>query len=596
MLFATMARYEHSIRLSNRRKVVPHDNNALIILGLFQEILLSSTLLAYARKESGYFTQSRKIHLHELLLFLIFRHCNTLNEEISSFFSEINRVRCSRQAMFKAMAKINPEVFRVFIWQFSARFYTCKQIVVRIMDGYIVIAIDGTHIDLPFTDELVNEFGGTLNKFITKREDIRKPQARVSMLYDVLNHILLDAWIQPYDISEIKMLFEHLEKAQRILRNRKVIILADRYYGSVELYLYCKLHGYAYLVRGKKGHYADEVATVQEDGTIKLMLDAAWIKRMHRPELQDYAKKLRVLELRTLKSFYTYIDPNTNRRVIINGLYFASPELNHLSRDQIIALYHSKRWRIEIGYLRLKDHLEAENFNSRKSENIKCAIYAKLLCLNLLNPFYFEADRLIQENLCPKKSRFTQKRQDSISESESDTGACVTEPDPKDSTETHTANQASSFNGFYDNQEKSDSVSCDESVTEAEPNSDNENNSDKDNASTANTSPDIAGKTPYERKPNVKNILYSIRINPRLISFLLGHYDNDYPDIPFYDALNGLCKEFSLERISVRPNRHVKRWGRYIKSLPHLKFRVDGRRNPVIERCRNGASGYVTRQ
>lgn len=633
MLFAAMAKKKHSACFYHRKKVVSHDNDALIILGLFQEILLSSSFLDCARKKPGYFTQSRKIHLPELLLFLIFRHCDTLNEEIVSFFSEINQVRCSRQAMFKAMAKINPEAFRVFIWQFSARFYTNKQITVRSMDGYILLAIDGTHIDLPYTEELVKEFGGTLNKFIKKREDIKKPQARVSMLYDVLNHVLLDAWIQSFDVSEMTMLFEHLEKAQRVLRGRKVIILADRYYGSAELYLYCKSHGYAYLIRGKKGHYTDEVSTVQEDGKIELILDEAWIKRMHRPELQDYARSIGTLELRTVKAIYTYKDPGTNKSVIVNGLYFVSTYLAHLSRQQIISLYHSKRWRIEIGYLHLKDHLEAENFNSRKSDNIKCAIYAKLLCLNLLNPFYFEADRIIQENLCHEKCRVNQSNTPVVKNDTTQSSPQAADPGLEENSNPQSTDRATSSVGEFNIQLNLDVVSQveteqlekdeemlnpsvevdgadgqdhnlensvinqEEGVNSTETNVANTDNvSDEDASSAEHSSGDDVKKTPYERKPNVRNILYSIRINPQLITYLLRQYDSIYPDTPFEEALDVFCRELSLERISVRPNRHVKRWGRFVKSLPHLKFRVDGRRNPFIERCRNGASGYVTRQ
>ena len=47
------------------------------------------------------------------------------------------------------------------------------------------------------------------------------------------------------------MLYEHLENCRELLKGKKVMLLCDRYYGSAELFLDCRLYGYKLRVRAK---------------------------------------------------------------------------------------------------------------------------------------------------------------------------------------------------------------------------------------------------------------------------------------------------------------------------------------------------------
>lgn len=54
-----------------------------------------------------------------------------------------------------------------------------------------------------------------------KISDIKKPQTKVSMIYDVLNKVILDFSISHYKTSEIPLLFKHLKKLQEFFRDKK---------------------------------------------------------------------------------------------------------------------------------------------------------------------------------------------------------------------------------------------------------------------------------------------------------------------------------------------------------------------------------------
>jgi len=56
------------------------------------------------------FTQPRKITLQDVLLFYTFRHGETTNKDIISYFSKVEKPKVSKQAMFKALGKTNPEL------------------------------------------------------------------------------------------------------------------------------------------------------------------------------------------------------------------------------------------------------------------------------------------------------------------------------------------------------------------------------------------------------------------------------------------------------------------------------------------------------
>ena len=197
----------------------------------------------------------------------------TTNKDIISYFSKLEKPKVSKQAMFKALDKTNPDVFPLIIRQFAKDFYEHQDY--QTLNDWIVLACDGTKMDLPPSEEMREKFGGSLNQTITDESKIQKPQATCSVLMDVMNHVVLDALIKPCNISEIPILFEHLENCRELLKGKKVMLLCDRYYGSAELFLYCKLYGYKLLVRAKSYMYKDQVAEIKKDGMIQLTFDKA---------------------------------------------------------------------------------------------------------------------------------------------------------------------------------------------------------------------------------------------------------------------------------------------------------------------------------
>ena len=210
--------------------------------------------------------------------------------------------------------------------------------------------------------------------------------------------------------SELPMLFRHLENCEGLLHGKKVILLCDRYYASAELFLYCMLHGYRFIVRNKSYVYKDYTCTVEQDGDICVPFSRAWYRRMKRDDCRSFAEGLPALPLRVVKNRYEHILTSRKKKqesAVMEAMYLTNLDRDSFPADRIVQLYHEQRWDHETAYFDIKTHLEAERFNSRKHNIVVSEIYGKILCFMLCGRFYEAADK---ENISrrPETGQMTQ--------------------------------------------------------------------------------------------------------------------------------------------------------------------------------------------
>ena len=98
--------------------------------------------------------------------------------------------------------------------------------------------------------------------------------------------------------------------------------------------------------------------------------------------------------------------------------------------------------------------------------------------------------------------------------------------------------------------------------------------------------------TMYAYIPNMKYICDTVRMEHILLQFLTGKFQEQEKVSQYLEQLEDDC---SRNTVPVRPGRHYKRWGRWMSSIPTAKFRIDGRRNPPIEKCYK-TNGYMTKK
>lgn len=204
--------------------------------------------------------------------------------------------------------------------------------------------------------------------------------------------------VNHWTMSEIPMAYEQIKMIQDIINKEKCILLADRYYGSTDLFLYLESLNYKYCFRGKKNLYKNHLDENIKDGIFYIPLDDAWIKRFKIEEVKEIAfnkKELVIRVVRFSKSEITGKKETNDEEIIL----FTNLSQEEFSTKEIIELY-GLRWRIETGYGTLKTKLEFERVTSEKVNVILQDIYSQIIVHNQI---------FLLKNLCDKKINSTSK-------------------------------------------------------------------------------------------------------------------------------------------------------------------------------------------
>lgn len=205
--------------------------NALRILEILREVIYSDKIVIDYRMNKTDFSRTRKQPFGDMLLFMFNFLRKSLPIEIDNFVSFINSSTSSlkienftKSAFVQKRRKINPKVFKYLTTVISDNFYIEGNEDAKFLFGFRILAVDGSKLTLPFTKELKEDFGETKNQHETQ-----VVQALSSVLYDVLNHIALDAVLENVNSSERELALKHKSHWKK-----NDLIIYDRGYPSYD--------------------------------------------------------------------------------------------------------------------------------------------------------------------------------------------------------------------------------------------------------------------------------------------------------------------------------------------------------------------------
>jgi hypothetical protein len=229
-----------------------------------------------------------------------------------------------------------------------------------------LLAIDGSSIRLPSSQALFEEFGEVAISNQHGKHD-RYPQARISVLYDVLNQVALEGHLVSSAEGEVELARKHFPRVQA-----NDVIITDRGYAGYRWFAECLQWG-QFICRCSWGCFAvvQELMKRDEAGvsrTVKLRAPADQIVELKRLSLP--------LELTV--------------RFVTLGL--SSGELEVLATSLLDeAKYPTDcfgevywyRWGIETFYGRIKGRLDLENFSGQTVSAVHQDFQATLFLSNL---------------------------------------------------------------------------------------------------------------------------------------------------------------------------------------------------------------------
>jgi hypothetical protein len=306
-----------------------------------------------------------------LLASMINMISRTTSVELYKFFSGIlKRKAVSKQAFSKARGNLNPEIFIKLIELFLKGYYVSDY---RTYNGYIVLATDGTGLDIPNTPEFVRDFGCPSNQ----KGKTDRPVASSSVLYDINNGIIVNGVLKPYAYSEKAMALEHIEALKNTpnLSGKKIIILFDRGYPSMRLMAKLKENNIDFIIRSKVSYIKEtEIASKYANYDKEKIINISRHMTKGSSWFKSYAKEHEhKISIRITTGRFS------TKEI---GIFVTSLGKDILSREEIVELYR-RRWEIETHFRHQKETGEFENFACKTTERLKQEYYCKLYTLNL---------------------------------------------------------------------------------------------------------------------------------------------------------------------------------------------------------------------
>jgi hypothetical protein len=241
---------------------------------------------------------------------------------------------------------------------------------VKRWQGYLVLAIDGSRVEIPNSEENRKTYGESENQY-----GKGVARANFSGLYDVYNRLFLAIGIHHYGSSEIAEAKGHIDAVREIVGSRPVLIIFDRNYASLEFIDYLEKAGLNYLIRLPKGNYKAEVGGMgSEDERVDIRHTKNRLGHLKRkaPERARELERKGVSRVRIVKTRFA----SGEQGALLTNL----PE--RCGGDAIRRLYR-KRWEIEKKYHTLKNKMKFESVTGKASIYVEQDFWAQALVFNM---------------------------------------------------------------------------------------------------------------------------------------------------------------------------------------------------------------------
>lgn len=363
----------------------------LFILKKIQVQILDKTFQESFKMNKSDFTRARKQSFSTTLLFMINFLTKSLTIEIINFVHHLKRdcglakvASFTKSAFVQYRKKIKPEVFKELSSLLINEFYTDNDLGVKLWEGFRLLAVDGSTVTLPFTEELKNIYGITKNQSTTG-----VVQARGSVLYDVLNNYVLDSFLSPKIIGERTLVLRHVAKTRK-----KDLIIYDRGYSS---YYFINEHcqkQVAYLMRVKIS-FSTVTKTFVTSGEKSKIVQIYPDKNVFISD-KTYDKNTPI-KVRLIR-----IDlPSGETEVLMTSLV-DSKEYAH----KIFEKLYFMRWGVETFYDELKNKLKVEHFSGYSYKSIQQDFNATIFISNIQRLIVNDIEEEITEQTKERKLKY----------------------------------------------------------------------------------------------------------------------------------------------------------------------------------------------
>lgn len=338
-----------------------------------------------------YFTRKRKLFLEHLILSILNRKGVTLSMELRRLFRLLKPRTTdviSNAGYLKQRLKLNPAAFTYLNDFHMKNFYEDERDLLK-YKGHFVLAIDGSHVNLPNTQENQGVYGFQVNQFT------QQAQAGVSCLYDVFNKMILDCTINHYKFSERDQAEAHIEKIPALLKDQPYVVMLDRGYPSSFFFMNRLERNEKFVVRLSSSDFRQEQQRMRtEDEDVEIVFTQARVGPYRNTPLAARLREKGAINLRFVKVTL----PGDVIEVLATNL-----SREEFSQEDIGKLY-GLRWGIETAYDTLKNRFMLDNFTGKKPIIIEQDILSTIYLYNLTHDMLRDAE--IEQEEKNKQKRY----------------------------------------------------------------------------------------------------------------------------------------------------------------------------------------------
>jgi hypothetical protein len=334
--------------------------------------LRDPAFLARHRVRPQDFTRHRQLTFPLLLLFVLQQTVKSIQRHLHEFLDDLAQGEMFEPvtpgAVTHARAKLKDSAFIELNRECLLPIFYCPEHHIEHWHGHRLLGIDSSLVRLPDSEELGRIFGWKEATNQTGATGTRYPEARLSVVFDVLNRVGVDTRLEPSTLGEVPLAIQQLAQLQP-----GDIAISDRGFTGY-VYLASVLQRQAHFIaRCSTGSFlaAQELFRLDRAGRSNIV----WL--FAPPDQKAECRRLG-LPLKIKVRFVSVRLPTGELEVLATSLLDEAT----YPTEEFLTVYHW-RWGHETFHLMLKGRLELENFSGRTEEAVRQDVQAAVLLANL---------------------------------------------------------------------------------------------------------------------------------------------------------------------------------------------------------------------
>lgn len=323
-------------------------------------------------EKSNVFIRRRKMPLEDLTYSMINRKGLTLKLELRGYMNISHPgTKISKPGYLKQRMKLNPEAFVDLYRYHNKNFYSAKDAELYTLNGYLVLAVDGSDINIPTTSETLEIYGD-----VSRRGGKPCAQLGLGCLYDSLNRMILEASINKANFNEMAIAEAQIEQVRDTIGDLPFMVTMDRGYPSIPAFLRMIDRKINFVARLRSSDFKVEQQNLSyDDEDVEIRLTKS--RRNHYMNTSDEG----IVTSRdsfTMRMVRVWLDEEkTTYEILATNL-----PRETFPKEEFKGIYHL-RWQIETAFQVLKDRLQMENFTGTKSILLAQDIFSTIYVSNI---------------------------------------------------------------------------------------------------------------------------------------------------------------------------------------------------------------------